>query len=58
VILVAKTTPGGVDLGASETLSETIEVRGGVRRFVRTRLRKRIPVNREIFRVFRVSRGP
>ena len=29
MILVAKTTPGGVDLGASETLSETIEVRGG-----------------------------
>lgn len=29
---------------------------GGVHRFVRTRLRCRIPVNREVFRVFRRSR--
>ena len=36
---------------------KTLQLNGGVRRFVRTSLRNRIPVNREIFRVFRVSEG-
>ena len=40
-----------------ETASPTRKVDGGVRRFVRTRLHNQIPVNREVFRVFRVSRG-
>ena len=40
-----------------ETQSPTRKVDGGVRRFARTRLRDRIPVNREVFRVFRVSEG-
>ena len=46
-------------LAAKMTMPETPSpwVIGGVRRFVRTRLRNRIPVNREIFREFRVSGG-
>jgi hypothetical protein len=42
-------------LRGPETASPTHAVDGGVRRFERTRLRNPIPVNRVIFRVFRVS---
>lgn len=51
-----KTPLRGADFDAPETRTRTAKVRGGVRRFVRTRLRNRIPANREVFREFRVSR--
>lgn len=55
VFLTVETTPCCADFGSGRDAVADPKVRGGVRRLVRTRLQNRIPVNREVFRVFRVS---
>ena len=57
VVCTTKNALRGADFFAPKTRTQTAKVRGGVRRFVRTSLRNRIPVNREIFRVFRRLRS-